>query len=219
MSAPEGFFYRVTFSPVVLIKLTTPIPLEHALSDWIEPLRRIVSLSTGRQEPVTYLAVGTTPSEDADRQPLQVYGSGIQQQPFASRANDIRVIHRSFQVSPNDMSLLDLLRAWQKLRDDHHPLLETYADMMHAPTQHPRSQLLLLLQALEGLHGHETQQGYATRSVRRTGNRGRGDLGRESGERQARGRAAPPGRDPRNRRARALLFLRPGELPQVTAES
>lgn len=171
VSAPEGFFYRVTFSPVVLIKLTTPIPLEHALSEWIEPLRRIVSLSTGRQEPITYLAVGTTPSADADRQPLQVYGSGIQQQPFASRANEIRGIHRSFQVAPNDMSLLALLRAWQKLRDDHHPLLETYADMMYAPAQHPRSQLLLLLQALEGLHGHETHQEYVTRSAAHTTSR------------------------------------------------
>ncbi len=28
------------------------------------------------------------------------------------------------KVSPNEMSLLDLLRAWQKLREDHHPLYQ-----------------------------------------------------------------------------------------------
>lgn len=168
VSAPEGFFYRVTFSPVVLIKLAEPISLERALDDWIEPLRRIVSLSTGRQEPITYLAAGAAAASDVDHQPFQVFGSGVQQQPFASRANDIRTIHRSFQVSPQEMSLLDLLRAWQRLGDEHHPLLETYGDMMYAPQQHPRSQVLLLLQALEGLHGHETQGKYATRSATHT---------------------------------------------------
>jgi hypothetical protein len=61
------------------------------------------------------------------------------------------------------VSLLQLLRTWQKLDSAHHPLLETYGSMLHAPAQHPRSRLLLLLQAIEGTYGHETKASFAER--------------------------------------------------------
>jgi hypothetical protein len=53
------------------------------------------------------------------------------------------------------MSLLDLVRRWQSLIDDHHPLLETYGAFLTAKPDHPRSRFLLLVQALEGLYGYE----------------------------------------------------------------
>lgn len=127
----------------------------------MEPLRRIISLSTGGQEAVTYL--GAAVSSSGASHPFQVYGSRLTQNPYASDANVARRGYRSFQFGDAGPSLLGMLRSWQALRADHHPLLETYAEMMYAPTQHPRSQLLTLLQALEGLYGYETRNTYEER--------------------------------------------------------
>lgn len=65
-------------------------------------------------------------------------------------------------------SLLSLVRRWQGLSRAHHPLLETYGSLIYAQDRHPRSRLLLLLQALEGLNGYETQEEFAARSERHT---------------------------------------------------
>jgi hypothetical protein len=161
VTAPESFFFRVTFSPVLHIRPRIPIPLDDAFSEWIEPLRRIIALSTGRKERITYLAVRLVGYENPRL--FQVFGTALHQEPYSSRGNDILKVERSFLLSPEDMSLLALLRRWQELQADHHPLLETYAAMMFAPVQHPRSRVLLLVQALEGMHGHENVATFARR--------------------------------------------------------
>lgn len=165
VTAPEAFFFRVTFSPVIWITPSQPISFDEVFSEWVEPLRRIVSLATGRKEQVTYLAVRLAAGHGESRL-FQVFGTGLKQEPYSSRGNDMLKVERSFRLSPEDMSLLDLLRRWQQLRAEHHPLLETYGSMMFAPEQHPRSRLLLLLQALEGMHGHENVADFAERVTR-----------------------------------------------------
>ncbi|GAA1817763.1 hypothetical protein [Agromyces neolithicus] len=167
VTAPEGFFFRVTFSPIVLIRPAVPIPFDDAFSGWIEPLRRIISLATGRKEKITYLAVRLL-VDDEETRPFQVFGTALHQAPYSSRGNDVLKVERSFLLSPQDMSLLALLRRWQQLQAEHHPLLETYGAMMFAPDQHPRSRLLLLLQALEGMHGHENAADFSMRVLAHT---------------------------------------------------
>ena len=54
---------------------------------------------------------------------------------------------------------------WRRYTSEHHPLVETYGSMLHANDQHPRSRFLLLIQALEGLHGHETRTEHAQRTA------------------------------------------------------
>lgn len=166
-TAPNPFFFRVSFSPVVLVRLSKPTSLDEVLSDWVEPLRRIISLSTGRKERVSYLAIGLK-LDGGKECDFQVYGSALHQEPYASSGNEMRVVQRAFLLSPKDMSLLKLLRRWQELRHEHHPLLETYGSMMFAPEQHPRSSFLLLLQSLEGLYGYENSATFAARSKAHT---------------------------------------------------
>lgn len=170
VTAPEAFFFRVSFSPIILIRPSKPIPFDDVISEWVEPLRRIISLATGRKERVTDLVIGLA-VKDGEPIPFQVFGSALHQAPYSSRGNDILKVERSFLLSAQDMSLLDLLRRWQHLRKEHHPLLETYGSMMFAPEQHPRSQLLLLLQALEGLHGYQTAAEFSQRATEHTANR------------------------------------------------
>jgi hypothetical protein len=54
----DPFFYRMAFSPVVHIKLAQPISFDDCVARWIEPLRRLVTLSTGRTEDLTFVSVG-----------------------------------------------------------------------------------------------------------------------------------------------------------------
>lgn len=160
-SGSDWFAYRINFSPVVQIRLTDPIDFDDVFTDWIEPLRRIVSVSTDRQERLTYLELHVRNGEETEE--WQVYGHGLHQDPYASLGNTVTKTKTAFWVSPQDESLLDLLRRWQSLAADHHPLLETYGSLIYAPDRHPRSRLLLLLQAIEGLHGYETRQDYEGR--------------------------------------------------------
>lgn len=160
-SAVDWFAFRVTFSPIVLIRPSQPFTFDSAFSEWVEPLRRIISLSTGRRERLTFLSVDLGAGQDPPR--FQVYGTALHQDPYASNGNDVGKVDRAFWLLPTDMSLLALLRRWQELSAEHHPLLETYGSLIYAHDQHPRSRLLLLLQAIEGLHGYETRTAHEER--------------------------------------------------------
>ena len=166
-SADDWWAFRVTFSPVVLITPTEPMSFTVAFEDWVEPLRNVVSVSTGRPQPITYLAVDLG-AEVGDPVTHQVFGTALHQQPYASLGNTVRNRRPSFRVSPTELSLLELLRRWQEMKAEHHPLIETYGSLIYAKDQHPRSRLLLLLQAIEGLYGHEHQAEYEDRVAKHT---------------------------------------------------
>lgn len=102
VSPPNGFIYRILFRPVLIVALSKPLSLRDALTLWVEPLRRIVSLSTGEQEAVTYqgAAVGSSGASH----PFQVYGSRLMQNPFASDVNVARRGYRSFQFGCGPLS-------------------------------------------------------------------------------------------------------------------
>jgi hypothetical protein len=167
LSLGDPYFYRMAFSPVVVIEFSAPVTFDECLRRWVEPVQRVMSLATGRREKITYLSMsplgGDAPSH---QRRLQVYGSGIGQDPFASRNSDVLRVSPAFRIKPDGLSLLNLVREWQRLSDEHHPMLETYGSSVVTSEQHPRSRFLLLIQALEGLHGYETRLDFARRAER-----------------------------------------------------
>jgi hypothetical protein len=169
-SLSDWWAFGVSFSPVVLITPTAPIDFGDAFSDWIEPLRSLVSISVGEPKHLTYVAVDLDGGDR--RSPFQVYGSALRQQPFASHGAEVRQHAAAFRFGPDEHSLLALLRTWQQLTIDRHPLLETYGALLHARDQHPRSRFLLLVQAIEGLYGYETRATYDARVAAHLARRG-----------------------------------------------
>jgi hypothetical protein len=163
----DPYAFSMGFSPVLSCDLAVAVSLHELLDDWISPLRRIVSIGTGRSEEITYLTVCPVAGEETQRKG-QLFGSGITQEPYESSQEEINKIKAPLRLKPDGVSLLVLLRAWQKLASVHHPLLETYGSMLHARDQHPRSRFLLLLQAIEGTHGHETRASFAMRLKKHT---------------------------------------------------
>ncbi|MEV6088877.1 HEPN domain-containing protein [Streptomyces cellulosae] len=137
------------------------VSLRVAFDEFVEPLRRISSIATGKPQDLTYVAVRLTDTAGK----YQVYGTGITQAPFASSAKDVRNHRSAIRAKADELSLLDLVLEWRKYSAEHHPLVETYGSMLHAHDQHPRSRFLLLIQALEGLHGHETRDEYSRRRL------------------------------------------------------
>ncbi|TCI97399.1 hypothetical protein [Aeromicrobium sp. IC_218] len=166
----DPYSFGMGFSPVAWCKLGQPLPLRQILDYWIQPLRRVVSIATGRAEEITYLTVYPATEDDFERKG-QVFGSGITQEPYESLRDEIDKIKSPLRLKLDSVSLLELLRTWQKLASVHHPLLETYGSMLHARDQHPRSWFLLLLQAIEGTHGHETKASFANRQKKHTEDR------------------------------------------------
>lgn len=163
----DPYAFSMGFSPVLSCELTEAVSLPQLLDDWINPLRSIVSIRTGRPEEITYLAVSPVTGEGGKRKG-QLFGSGITQEPYESSREEIYKINAPLRLKSDEVSLLELLRTWQKLASVHHPLLETYGSMLHALDQHPRSRFLLLLQAIEGAHGHETTASFAKRLKKHT---------------------------------------------------
>jgi hypothetical protein len=162
-SAEVGGWYRfgVIFSPVVEITVKKPIPLADFLQSWVWPLRELVSAATGQEEKLTYLSCSIALDGD-DRPPsqrrFQVFHPSVIQEPYAS-SNDFRDKDVSAIRIAEGESLLSLLRKWQGLSAEQNPILNTYEASALGSDQTPRARFLLLLQALEGLHGHENRYG------------------------------------------------------------
>lgn len=177
-------FYNVSirFAPVLNVS-APPQTLFELVSRYVEPVRAIASIATGKSQPITHLMLGRTEDpthrrlseSDADRdgdaqEPTpykvmptwQIYGTGLQQTPYESDGETVREQGSVLFCGEDGVDLLALIHAWWRLTEEHHPLIETYAGMLHAQDQHPRSRFLLLIQSLEGMYGHETKEDYET---------------------------------------------------------
>jgi hypothetical protein len=148
--------------------------LRQLLDDWVVPLLGIASISIGKRQSLTYLAVDLNgPLEPQASQKAQVFGTGISQEPVDCDLEPSRSRRSSLVATADGVSLLSLVTEWQRLASEHHPLIETYGSMLHSDDQHPRSRFLLLLQSLEGLHGAETRCEYEERKSKHGRNRDR----------------------------------------------
>jgi len=159
LSAEIGGWYGfgLAFSPVVSVELTQPVPLSEFLTQWAWPLRGLMAAATGKREDISYLTC--SPVAEGDVRPpqlrqFQVFNASVSQEPYTS-SNSFRNKDISAIRLDEGESLLTLLRRWQDLKATQNPILNTYDITAVGQSQHPRARYLLLLQALEGLCGHE----------------------------------------------------------------
>lgn len=164
MRAMDGYEFGLRFSPVATLELTAGVTLRELVDGYVEPLRRIIAIATGRSRDLTYLAVEL----EGEKGWFQVFGSAITQEPFESSSKEVQDTSTAILAHRDELSLLDLITRWRQLESEHHPLVETYGSMLHAVDQHPRSRFLLLIQALEGMHGAETREEYDERVAKHT---------------------------------------------------
>lgn len=164
-SVRDPYYFQVGFTPVVRVELAEAATIRDWLDEWVEPIQRITSVATGREETITYLALQQ--EEKTDREPgsrIQIFGTGITQEPFRSQA--ATMTSSAFTTARDGLSLLELVRTWRHQLDDTNPILETYNPVMLRREQHPRSRYLLLIQCLEGLYGYQTRSTFEERTKR-----------------------------------------------------
>ncbi|MFF7223267.1 hypothetical protein ACFZAL_18220 [Streptomyces massasporeus] len=164
MRAMDPCEFNLAFSPVATVALTEAKPLAIVLDQYIQPLRKILSIATGKPQDLSYLHVELEGREGK----YQVVGTGITQAPFASSTAAFRAHKSVVRALPDELSLLDLVTQWAQYAAAHHPLVETYGAMLHTRDQHPRSRYLLLIQALEGLYGYENKASSEQRQAKHT---------------------------------------------------
>lgn len=156
----DGYEFRIAFGPVLRISSDQPLAIVGWWLEWVRPLRQLISLLTGEPREVRYLlamVAGVAPRSRRD----QVFGWDITHLPVNSTRAAVEAIRSAVNLSCDHLSLLDLLCSWKWRIKEGHPLFETYGSMVATADQHPRSRLLLLLQALEGSYGFENREEFA----------------------------------------------------------
>ncbi|MGK7222789.1 hypothetical protein ACSNO4_08330 [Kocuria flava] len=160
MRVADAYEYRLAWSPKATFTLPIGASADTTMRNYVEPLRAVLSIATGRSQPLTYLGVRF----NGDVKARQVFLSECVQKPYQSTAAGVQDVKCVFRAKPDGISLLSLVLRWRELQRNHHPLIETYGAMLHASDQHPRSRYLLLIQALEGMHGFETATEYSRKT-------------------------------------------------------
>lgn len=160
-------FYNVTirYAPVVRVSFARPVDLRGVIEQWLDPLRGIASVATGRSQPVHSLKVRPDGDDGAPWGLAQVFGTALTQAPVDSTARQVNKAGSVVRCAADGVSLMSMLCAWRRLEAEQHPLIETYAGMLHVQDSHPRSRFLLLIQSIEGMHGHDTREEFEQRTV------------------------------------------------------
>lgn len=170
----DPYEFIMEFGPVLRITSSTPITAADWWVKWVNPIRRLISLMTGAPRSVRYVLLSMNDARD-DRWHYsdQLFGWDITQEPVNSNRDDLETIHSSINLAEDHVNLLDVIMKWQELVDMHHPLFETYGEMVTNEGQHPRSRFLSLLQALEGSYGFEHRSSYEENKTKYAAERNR----------------------------------------------
>lgn len=166
----DGYEFRMVFGPVLRIESTQPQTAIEWWLGWVRPLRQMLSVVTRGPREIRYLLMSTNDASPRAHRD-QVFGWDITHAPVNSVRSAVDEIHSAVSLKEDGLSLLDLLSRWRELEVAHHPMIETYGSIATAEDPHPRSKFLLLLQALEGLHGYENEVVRAQNQQRHTAKR------------------------------------------------
>jgi ApeA N-terminal domain 1 len=157
ISAFDAYEFHMVFGSVVSITSTIALTAAQWWLQWVRPLRQLVSLTTQSPREIhCFLAIQDADEPHASRD--QVFGWDITQSTQNASRRAVEEVQTLVNLRVDDANLLALLQSWRRLSREHHPLVETYGSMTTMAEQHPRSRVLLLLQALEGLYGFETSE-------------------------------------------------------------
>lgn len=144
----------MSFAPVLRIDADSPLTVVDWWTNWVIPLQEIIASAIGHTPDIMYmLAIAEHTSKREQRD--QIFKWDIKQESLYHSADTTRRSEFAIKIQKDNVNLLNLLMKYQELLASHHPLTETFQSVALSSDQHPRSRFLLLIQALEGLHGFE----------------------------------------------------------------
>ena len=154
-SDPHSF--ATPFAPVLRIDAVSPLTVVDWWTNWVIPLQEIIASAIGHTPDVMYMLAIAEHTSKRERRD-QIFKWDIKQESIYHSTDTTRRSESAIKIQEDNINLLDLLMKYQELLASHHPLTETFQSVALSSDQHPRSRFLLLIQALEGLHGFEHRE-------------------------------------------------------------
>jgi hypothetical protein len=156
-SRRDPYNFVMSFAPVLRIDAGSPLTVVDWWTNWIIPLQEFIASAIGQTPDIMYmLAIAEHNSKREQKD--QIFRWDIKQESLYHSTDTTRRSEPAIKIQEDSINLLALLIEYQKLLASHHPLIETFQSVALSSDQHPRSRFLLLIQALEGLHGSEHRE-------------------------------------------------------------
>ena len=122
----DAYQYKFDFVPLLQLALYEPIHFAKLRDAWLLPTAKILQISTGQPESVTWLQVTGEDERGADGE-WQVFAPWITQEPFISQSSDVWGKNSALRAKTDEEDLLAVVGEWQRLESANHPLIETFA--------------------------------------------------------------------------------------------
>lgn len=164
---PDCFDFRMYFSPVLQLSVSSPLTIEEWWRQWIVPLCDLMTAILGRSPNIMFM-IAVRESNSGRKLKDQVFRHDINQDILQPSYEKYIKSHTALRIFNDEANLLLMLQEWQRLESEHHPLIEMATVITLSYDQHPRSRYLLLIQALEGLYGFENKENYDNNRKRHT---------------------------------------------------
>lgn len=156
-SRRDPYNFVMSFAPVLRIDAGSPLTVVDWWTNWVIPLQEIIASAIGHTPDIMYMLAIAEHTSKCERKD-QIFRWDIKQEPLYHSTDMTRRSEPAIKIQEDNIDLLTLLIEYQELLASHHPLIETFQSVTLYSDQHPRSRFLLLIQALEGLHGYEHRE-------------------------------------------------------------
>lgn len=145
----------------IRLEFKVPHELDHAIAEYVEPIRRVVSVGLGTTAHITALTVGVTAvPHTAPEVSCDVFAAGLGQDvEWTSPGGSYR--KPALVMDANEPTLLDMLRRWSVLQGRQHPLIDLFGASIFIRDLHPRNRFLIAMQTLEGAWASDNQPSLA----------------------------------------------------------
>lgn len=156
-SRRDPYNFVTSFAPVLRIDAGDPLTVVDWWTNWVIPIQEIIASAIGHTPDIMYMLAIAEHTSKLERKD-QIFRWDIKQESLYHSTDTTRRSEPAIKIQEDNINLLDLLMKYQELLASHHPLTETFQSVALSSDQHPRSRFLLLIQALEGLHGYEHRE-------------------------------------------------------------
>ena len=156
-SRRDPYNFVMSFAPVLRIDADSPLTVVDWWTNWVIPLREIIASAIGHTPDIMYMLAIAERTSKRERKD-QIFRWDIKQESLYHSTDTTRKSEPAIKIQEDSIDLLALLIEYHKLLASHHPLIETFQSVALSSDQHPRSRFLILIQALEGLHGYENHE-------------------------------------------------------------
>lgn len=136
------------YSGWIQLDFNQPLELRDAIHDWVEPLRRVLSINSGAKEELGSVSVGLLPEGVGSPIFFDLYGTAIFQRVDTAIDGVAPSRRPAHAFDSEEPELLQWLGRWKELDTMDHPLVALFGSSLYYADR-PRTRFLEATQSLE----------------------------------------------------------------------